>query len=202
MAAIAWLLGTAAAGFAQGAGGAQSLIENGTFDDPSDPFKGWIVDYEWTKNKYYAANKDHVSVVDKVDNRTRAVFLGKEECKMETVPMPFEKGFRYRCKIDAKKGQYPMRIYFAGYKWKPGIRPHDKPEIWELSNIYRSKAAEPAGSSWVQVQTELPGAELSTTAKTMLKQVRFITLYIWTGSPAYVDNVVIEKIPDPSVTFD
>lgn len=195
-----WLLGSAGA-LAQGPGRAQSLIENGTFEDSADPFKGWIVDYAWTKNKYYAENKDHVTVVDKVDGRSRAVFLGKEECKMETVPMPFEAGFRYRCRLEVKKGKYPMRIYFAGYKWKPGIRPHEKPEIWELANIYRGNAAEPTGSTWCQMETQLPGKQLSDTAKSMLQQVRFLTLYIWTGSPAYVDNVVIEKIPDPTVKF-
>lgn len=202
-ATAAWLLacGTATAQLSRASARTPNLIENGTFDDPGAPFKGWIVDYEWTKNKYYSANKEHVSVVDKVDGRTKVVFFDKEECKMETLPMAFEPGFRYRCKLDVKKGQYPMRIYFAGYKWKPGIRPHDKPEIWELSNIYRSNAAEPTGNGWSQVTTELPGTELSETAKTMLKQVRFITLYIYTASPAYADNVFIEKIPDPSVKF-
>lgn len=196
-----WLL-TADTGLAQSAGRTKNVIENGTFDDPANPFKGWITDYEWTKNKYYSANKEHVTIVDKVDTRSKVVFLDKDEAKMETLPMPFEPGFRYRCKLDVKKGKFPMRIYFAGYKWMPGIRPHDKPEIWELRNIYRSNAAEPSGNSWCQVETSLPGAKLTDTAKNMLKDVRFITLYIWTGSPAYVDNVLIEKIPDPSVKFE
>jgi hypothetical protein len=195
-----WLLTNS--GFAQVSGRTKNLIENGTFDDPANPLKGWITDYEWTKNKYDQPNKDHVIVVDKEGDHKKVVFLKAENAKMETVPMPFEPGFRYRCKLDVKKGEYPMRIYFAGYKWKPGIRPHEKPEIWELRKIYESNSPEAVKGAWCKAETQLPGPKLSDAAKNMLKDVRFFTLYIWTGSPAYVDNVLIEKVPDPSVKFE
>ena len=41
---------------------AQSLLENGNFDNAGEPLKGWVVDYAWTKNSYYIGNKDHVSI--------------------------------------------------------------------------------------------------------------------------------------------
>ena len=31
----------------------QSIIENGNFDNPGDPLKGWVIDYAWAGNSYY-----------------------------------------------------------------------------------------------------------------------------------------------------
>lgn len=41
---------------------AQSILPNGSFDDPADPLKGWVTDYAWSGNSYYIANKDFVHV--------------------------------------------------------------------------------------------------------------------------------------------
>src|SRR4051812_28083134 len=42
---------------------AESPLENGSFDDPAEPLKGWITDYEWTGNSWYVGNKKQVSIV-------------------------------------------------------------------------------------------------------------------------------------------
>ena len=96
----------------------------------------------------------------------------------------------------------PTAIYFAGYKWEPGIRPHEAPELGELRLIYKSKAsAGEASSTWKKEELELPGVELSAQAKSHLKLVRYVTLYIWMMKDGQVDNVTIEKIADPSIKF-
>ncbi len=182
---------------------AQNLLANGTFDDSEGPLKGWITDYEWSGNKHYVGNKERVSVVDSVEGKsTVASFVpaGDAGAKMESLPIPFGPGFRYKATLDVKGG--PYRIYFAGYKWEPGIRPHEAPELGELRLVYKSKASSgEASASWEKVELELPGVELSAQAKAHLKNVRFVTLYIWFMKPGHIDNVALEKVADPAVTF-
>ena len=175
----------------------EKLIENGSFDHKDDPLTGWITDYAWTKNSNYIDNKSRVTPYGgaiKIDPKTEAA----EGAKMECVPIPFEPGYRYTASLDVKGG--PYRVYFAGYQWKPGIRPHDKPELGELRMIYKSLATKGEGGA-KRISLSLPGKELSAQAKKHLKYVRFVTLYIWFMNDGFVDNVVVERTPDPSVTF-
>ena len=139
---------------------AQSLLENGKFNNPGDPFKGWVTDYEWTGNSNYVGNKAHVSIYERrgAQDAVKMDSPGETGVKMESRAFPFEPGFRYTGTIDVKGGGY--RIYFGGYKWAPGIHPHDNPELGELRMIYMSKAvqAESPGA-WKQEKIELPGVE-------------------------------------------
>ncbi|MEI6277932.1 MAG: hypothetical protein WCQ16_00955 [Verrucomicrobiae bacterium] len=117
---------------------------------------------------------------------------------MESRPFPIEPGFKYICNLEIKGGGY--RVYFAGYQWAPGIRPHDNPELGELRMIYQSKALTGSGE-WTQQKLELPGVVLSGEAKTHLKKVRFLTIYIWMLKPGSVANVTLTKVPDPAMNF-
>ena len=125
---------------------------------------------------------------------------GDAGAKMECIPIKFEEGYRYTCELEVKGG--PYRIYFAGYKWKPGIRPNDNPKPEELRLIYKSKASSAkGGSSWKKEKIELPGVKLSSTAKKHLKEVRFVTVYIWMMKEGCVDNVKVTKTKDASIKF-
>ena len=126
---------------------AQSLLENGNFDNPTDPLKGWVVDYAWTGNSYYVGNKSHVSIGTEGTRKNIVNFssAGDGGVKMESRAFPLEPGFKYVCTIDIK-GAY--RLYFAGYQWAPGVRPHDNPELGELRMIYQSKATVSSSEAW------------------------------------------------------
>ena len=116
----------------------EDLIENGSFDHADGALAGWITDYEWTGNKYYVANKDRVAVVPELSGRSQVVTItpaGDAGAKMECIPIPFEPGYRYSCELEIMGG--PYRIYFAGYKWQPGIRPHEDPELGETLTARR-----------------------------------------------------------------
>jgi hypothetical protein len=180
---------------------AQSILENGDFDAPGEPLKGWVTDYEWTKNSFYVGNKAHVSVVADGTRKTVANFgnAGDGGVKMECRAFPLEPGFKYVCDLDVKGGGY--RIYFAGYQWMPGTRPHEDPELGELRMIYKSKALTGSSDSWKKEKLELPGVALSPAAIAQLKKVRFLTLYIWMVKPGAVDNVTITKVADPAMKF-
>lgn len=182
---------------------AENLVENGDFSDTKEPLKGWLTDYAWSGNKHYVGNKERVAVVASEGGKSKVAKItpaGDAGAKMECLPILFEAGYRYTCELEVKGG--PYRIYFAGYKWEPGVRPHEKPELGELRLIYKSKASSGSGgSSWKKEKLELPGVELSATAKKHLKEVRFITLYVWMMKDGYVDNITVTRTKDPSVEF-
>jgi hypothetical protein len=180
---------------------AESLIENGSFDDPAEPLKGWITDYEWTGNSWYVGNKKHVAAVAEAERGTvvKLTSPGDAGVKMESRAFPLEPGFRYVCNLDVKGGGY--RLYFAGYKWAPGIRPHENPKLEELRLIYQSKATTATAEGWKQEKFELPGVKLSPQAIGHLKEVRFLTVYIWFVKSGFVDNVKVTKVPDPGMNF-
>ena len=175
---------------------AQNLVPNGDFDHQQGALFGWITDYAWTGNSKIAGNKDCVAVED---GAAHIKSPGTQGAKMECVPIPFEPGFRYTAEFQVKGG--PYRIYFAGYKWKPGIRPHDNPELGELRMIYKSKALAKQSRSADNEKIELPGVELSAQAKAALKPVRFLTLYVWMLGDGSIDKVKITKTADAKMKF-
>lgn len=193
------LLLTACVLFAASEACGQSLLQNGDFKDPTDPFKGWVTDYAWTQNSNYVGNKDLVTIGS--DGTRKCANFGDNSfpgVKLETRPFPLEPGFKYTCSLDIKGGGY--RVYFAGYQWAPGIAPHDNPELSELRMIYQSKALIGSGG-WTRQKLELPGVALSDDAKAHLKKVRYLTVYIWMAKPGSVTDVTLTKTPDPSMKF-
>lgn len=186
---------------APAAPGPQSLVENGGFDDPADPLKGWIVDYAFTGNSFYIGNRSHVSIATEGGHGNVVQFgsAGDAGVKMESRSFPIEPGFRYTCTLDIKGGGY--RLYFAGYQFVPGVRPHENPDPGELRMVYQSKAAVGSSAGWKQEKFELPGVELSPQAIGHLKKVRYLTVYIWMAKPGSVDNVTVTKTPDPAMNF-
>ena len=180
---------------------AQSLIENGNFDHPTEPLKGWITDYAWTGNSNYIGNKQHVSIVTEGARKNVVQFgnAGDAGVKMECRAFPLEPGFKYVATLDLKGAGY--RIYFAGYQWTPGVRPHENPELGELRMIYQSKATTGSGEAWKQEKIELPGVKLSAAATEALKKVRYLTVYIWMAKPGFLDNVTVTKVADPAMKF-
>lgn len=181
------------------AGRAQNILENGSFD-AADPLKGWVTDYEWLKNDHYLKNKTFVSIAQEGMRKNIAVIgdNGVDGVYLETRAFPFEPGFKYMASLEVK-GRY--RIYFDGYKWTPGVKPHDNPELGELREIYRSKAVVDESAAWKTEKLELPGVKLSDNAIEHLKPLRFLTLKIWMDRPGAVDNVVVTKAPDPGMKF-
>lgn len=179
-------------------------LVNSNFDDGANPPTGWLTDYEWTGNSNYVANKAAVTVKTEADHGSVVQLKPPAPdgggAKMETIPFVLEPGFRYKCTLDVKGG--PSRVYFAGYRWAPGVRPNDIPAMQDLRMIYKSKAANtPPAADWTSVSLEFPGVELSADALKHLKQVRFMTLYVWLMNTGSVDNIVVTKTPDPSVQF-
>jgi len=174
-----------------------SLIPNGTFDHEEGELHGWVTDYAWTGNSHYVGNKDRVKVQGGAAMIKAASDAG---AKIECIPIPVEKGYKYIAELSIKSNNM-SRVYFAAYKWKPGIRPHDNPQLGELRMIYKSKADTSAKKSMGKMKIELPGVKLSTQAKAAFKHVRFITLLVWIRKEASIDDVRITRTKDPDMDF-
>lgn len=193
---------------ARSAQAVDNLLQNGSFADTENPLNGWVTDYAWSKNSHYEDNKTRVSVVPKEAGRINVCRIASTRdsgTKLETTPIPFEEGYRYRCTLKFKGPDY--RIYFAGYKWKPGVQPHDKPELPELRSVYKSRAetfqsSPKKPSAWKTVTLELPGKKMTPGMKSYMKQIKYITLYTYVIRTGFIDEVVISRKKDPSVKFD
>jgi len=174
-----------------------NLIPNGSFDHQQGPLHGWITDYAFTGNTNYVGNKDRVKAEGGSVRITAADDAG---AKIECIPIPLEKGYKYTAELTLKSSDM-WRVYFAGYKWEPGIRPHDNPELGELRMIYKSKAEYGGTRPTGKIKIELPGVKLSPDAKKALQYVRFITLLVWIRKEGELDNVTITRTKDPQMDF-
>lgn len=182
-----------------GAGEDGNLIDNGRFDDPDAPMRGWVVCYEWTGNKHYVGNINRISVVPEEGGRTNVMRIANVTdagSKVESPLITFAPNRRYRATLYVKGG--PYRIEFRGYQWRPGIRPHDDPKPEELRLVYRSRAQSGSAASWERVSLEVPGVKASDLSLRHLRRVRFIRLFVYfhtdagIGDNGFIDDVRVE----------
>lgn len=179
----------------------RNLCYNGSFDVENSPLDGWTYDYRWAGNSHYMQNHTRVSVVESHSGKRNVLCIrGGAETKAESRAIPFELGAKYRCTL-RHKGSMP-HIYFTGYKWKPGVRPHENPHLGDLRRIYKSQfrghKIKGGSGGWKTVTFEFPLDNPSKLAMKHLKYIRLFTVYIImiTGTPgeAYIDDVVVTRI--------
>jgi hypothetical protein len=204
---------------------ATNLLANGSFDDAKDPLTGWVSDYAWSGNSWYKDNKDRVSVVATESGRkqvlrlsgTRQILWGDGQgVKVDSKPVPFDPDASYKLSLHARtaaKTSNPgpnCRVYIEGYDWKPGIKPHDNPDLSELRKVYKQGSGNilyfgeaksgPFSNpteAWSTGSCVFPGRSPSEEGGKHLKQIKFICVHIvaidgWDGD-LFVDDVVLEK---------
>ena len=188
---------------AAGGGSGANLCFNGKFEQGTNGLDGWTFDYQWEGNSHYMQNHTRISVLRSFEGRSDVLFINgaSAETKVESKPIVFEMGARYRCSLLLKGSTMP-HIYFSGYKWQPGIRPYEDPHIGDLRKIYKSEfrnhqiTGGPGG--WKRVSFEFPLPNLSELALKHLKEVRFLTVYavvVDTGKgTAYIDDVEVTRV--------
>ena len=172
----------------------QNLQPNHNFSNPKDPLSGWHYDYAWTGNRNYVGNKERVSVLPTEGGRRNVLQimgLGEVGSKVESVLLPFEEGMTYRARVTLRGG--PYRVYFAGYSWRRNVTPHDNPTLAELRPVYRSRTVAQSARNWQTIDLEIPGIEATDLSLRHLRQVDFVTLYIWALKMTQVDEVSITR---------
>ena len=129
---------------------AANLIQNGHFDDATDPLNHWI--YVFDHNKHYMKNHTYVSVVeDKASMRPHVMRLDAtihEVCinqgvQVYTAPIRFDPKKKYKISLSArsigtKGGPGPKcRIYPIGYRWHPKAVKSNDPSFADLREAVR-----------------------------------------------------------------
>jgi len=219
-----WLL--AALVCAAGAGAGDNLLVNGSFDDPDQPLKGWKYDYADTGNRLYAGNCNYVSVLP-ADGARRGVlrlhgtrdvlWATGQGVKVDSWPVPFEPGATYkltayaRSSADSREPGPNCRMYIEGYRWRPGVKPHDAPRLSDLRKVYKqgpgnilyfggrdSGAFSGAPRSWQKGECTFPSKDRSELAERHLQRVKFLVVHIvaidgWDGD-LLVDDVQLRRI--------
>jgi len=183
----------------------KNLCYNSGFDNTEKPLDGWMIDYAWTSNSHYVNNKSRINYLPSYAGKKSVMHINGRggETLVECLPIPFVRGARYRCTITYKSTTSP-HIYFAGYKWKPGIRPyHDKQvHLGDLRKIYKSqfrghKVRKRTGG-WKSETFEFPMENASKLSLKHIKYVRFITVYFMiiadARGEAWIDNVTVIRI--------
>ena len=210
------LPGHAAAGAPPG-GADKNLVFNGAFDDPTDPLNGWKYKFDLPGESWYFNNHEHVSVVDKEGSHRKVLALwGNVEIlqvpgqgtKTESRPMPVKPGGKYRFTAEARSTGPDCRIMIEGYHWKPGVKPHDGPELSELRRCYRSRqlyfgsseggTMGGVGRNWQKSTTTFPKEGTPEEGQELFNKAEFMVVHIVAigGSEGYlyVDNVTLERL--------
>ena len=173
-----------------------NLCFNGSFNSPKGALDGWNVNYEWMKNSHFMANHTWVSVLPSYQGRNNVMQMSPpEQGRLESKLFAVEKGARYKCTLDLNAPD--VRFYFKGYKWEPGIAPHDDPQLSEMREVYRSENfTGGSGGGWKTISFEMPMEEISETAYDHYKYVRYATVYMTRYRGGFhVANVRVEKLP-------
>lgn len=143
--ALGAVIGAMAVRAAMPPGGDQNLIVNGSFDDD---LKGWRFKYDLPGESWYADNEKLVSVIPREGGHVNVLQL---KCNYDKamvpgqgvlvdsfpVPVDVKSGGKWRLTVSARTTAPDCRIYLQGYKWRPGIKPHDNPELSELRREYK-----------------------------------------------------------------
>lgn len=215
---MAWqVLGWAMAGWAAvAAAGRTNLVANGSFEDPTDPLRGWRTEYHLPGESWYADNRELVSVVPVEGSREKALRLHvktkdlalNQGVKADSEPIPIDPGLRYRFSASARSTGPNARILLEGYRWAPGVKPHDKPHISELRKCYKftqlyfgpQKAGDMGGvgRSWSIASMEFPDAMKSDLQREIYSTIRFVVVHVVAigGEPGelLVDNISVEPL--------
>ncbi len=157
-----------AATWAYGIGVSSNLMVNGSFEDG---LKGWRYQYnQHGGESWYADNDKMVSIVDRMDGKVSVLAIKptysktwlEGGVKVDSAPIPIDStgGAKYRLTVTAKSTGPNCRILLEGYKWRPGIKPHDNPDWTELRREYKFAQVYFTGSGKggaVKVETKSKG---------------------------------------------
>lgn len=193
---------------ATGLNQSKNLIVNGSFDDTNSPLRAWFYEYNLPGEGPYANNHTRVSVVPSESGRQNVLCL--RGAKVDSWPFEYNPESRYRITLYAKGSA--VRLYAIGYKWKPGVKPHDVPDRWEMREVYRGQAMmfhgqksgpmSSPGGSWTKGEIIFPSETLSLSdlAAKHLKQIEMVSLHIVAmGGDVYIDDVRAEEIKNAKI---
>lgn len=184
-----------------------NVCYNSSFNSEKGNFDGWNLDFDWTANSHQTGNHLNASYLPEFRGKKNVLKMkvpAGYESKVETPLIPYKMGDRYKCTFDILIEDVSMKILFQGYNLKPGIPPSDKPLIQDLRRAYKAESIDASkGASWKTLSVEFPMTQISETASTHLKKVRYFTVLMYVPGATfgagnfYLSNLKITKLPVP-----
>ena len=197
------------------AAGRANLVTNGDFSNPTNSLHGWKYQYTDEGQSFYKGNAGlvFVSPTQAGKNQVLRLYVATQDLaenqgvKVDSRPIPFEPG-KHKFSVAAMSTGPNCRILIEGYRWRPGIKPHADPELWELRKCYKFKqiyfGSQKAGtmggvsSAWKSASSTFPDGKLSSLAQKKYGTIRFLVIHIIGigGGPGdlFVDDVSLEKL--------
>lgn len=192
-----------------------NLVTNGDFSNPTNSLHGWKYRYTDEGESFYHGNAGLVFVSANQTGREEVLRLyvatqslaENQGVKVDSKPIAFEPG-KHKFSAAAMSTGPNCRILIEGYRWRPGIKPHPDPELWELRKCYKfkqlyfgSKKSGTMGgvsSSWKSASRSFPDGKLSPLAQKKYDSIRYLVIHIVaiSGSPGdlFVDDVSLKKL--------
>ena len=215
---LALALGIAFFGTGVNVQAGSNLVVNGSFDAPDDHLGGWRYVYDAVGESWYTNNHTLVSIVENDNGRKKVLKLHGTRAELwdigqgvkvdsHPIPVDLSKG-KFRFSISARSTGPNCRILIEGFRWAPGVTPHDHPKNTELRKCYKfsqvyfgkQEAGETAALStaWQKGATVFPEGKLSEQARKNLAQIKFLVVHIvavdGVDGDLFVDDANIEKI--------
>lgn len=184
-----------------------NLCYNAAFDSEKGNFDGWNLDYDWSGVKLQQGNHLNASYLPEFKGKKNVMHMkvidgyeSKVECKL----LPYELGDRYKCTFDIYIEKVNMKMLFNGYQFTPGIRPYEDPKLQDLRRIYKTEQMDMnMAAKWQSMTMYFPNnSQVSSTAYTHLKKVRYISVFLYVPGHTYfapgnfyLTNMRITKVP-------
>jgi len=194
----------------------QNLIPNGSFDEE---LAQWQYKYDRAVESWYKDNHTLVEVLKQEGGRKSVLRLNvatqfladNPGVKVDSFPIPVSPGGRYRFSAWARTTGPNCRILLEGYKWRPDVKPHPHPTIYELRKCYKftqlyftnppGGTAGGVGSQWKKATMEFPGRdgkELGELQQKLYNEIRFLIVHVvgiqGTKGDLYVDDIMLERL--------
>ena len=195
----------------------ENLLTNGDFS-AEDPLAGWQTRYDGKGESWYFDNYQYVSIEKSVNGkrgvlrlRTTQALADVEGVKIDSHPIAVEPNGRYRLSAYARSTGPAFRLYAEGYKWRPGVKPHPNPTIYELRKCYKfplvffgkTQAGTMAflSTEWQHGSRKFPGDdkhELKDLQQKLFNDVKFLVVHVISiggrEGDVYVDDIKLERI--------
>lgn len=215
MKTIAFLLAVLAAAGSLRA--ASNLLPNGSFDDKGHALAYWQYKYEREGESWYFTNHERVKVEENVAGRSGVLALYGDRAilfdtgqgtKVDSHPVQVKPGGRWKLSLMARSTGPSARILVEGYQWKPGIKPHPAPTLYELRKVFKSEvmtfgsqvggSRSGVGKSWTSGSITFPAENPSPLATSKLAKMEFLVVHIVAidggEGTLYIDDVKLEQV--------
>lgn len=198
--------------------GGSNLVVNGSFDSAEMPLGAWQYKYSEKGESWYFENHTRVSVVEMVNGRRGVLRLAVptqdiadvQGTKVDSAPIPVQPGGLYRMTAWARSTGPNCRLYIEGYKWRPGIKKHPNPTVYELRKCYKFRqlyfgpveggTMGGADSTWRSASMTVPEKvkRLAGVQQQKLDEIEFLVIHMiaigGTVGDLFIDDVVLERV--------